>query len=504
MALTPEEQARLRELEGRAAPTGLSAAEARRLAELEAMDPGISTTKPLDTVGEGYMRLVDTLSGAGPTRTALGLISGQLRAQDVWDTLKGKAPTLGVYAERAGVPKGPSLADTGQVMPGAWNDVSVRGALTGAGDILASPGALLSRVKALRAAQPTPQTAMALRQAAAEAERQAVLKKAAPVYEKLFSAGKGLVQALPGEQVLGKTAEKAGAQIYRGAPLLRAADQALAKVGKPPLSTLAMEAGAKGTPATINAKLEKELEKLKAASGKIEADPRVSGSLLDSKEVLEPALDLAREKAASYNTPISRPATAMEEELNRVVDKTKNGWDWNDAKSFKQENQQLVYPKIQSPDPELPVQLAIRKQAADSVMGAMENTADSAQKGLGGKLHTINQKQSQILNSREARELLQRQAERRSWLPSPGEGSLGLGAFALNAGDSVENTAAALGVALGSKAIRSTAGRTHIGSLLHRLGQSGVLDPITRKALLERYGNHSSSPWSLLKKEDEK
>lgn len=484
--LTPAEQAELQQLQGMrggAPMTGASLTpdEQRELELLQSMDTPVAGSGPIDYAADAALRALDYAPGL--TRTGVAALLGQTTKDDLLKALQGKAPMLQEYAKRLGVPPGPSVSDFASSVPkGAPLDITTRGAVTGLGDMLLSPGAMVSAARGLKNAALPAKTAAQLRtEIAAQAARTPT-----PIRDAAVGRLKDYAMGSP----IGGALEKAGKGYYKSAFSME--DFKNMSEGARPLSEIALENNVWGTAKSLPGQFEKIHEKVGGKMQALENKAMSRGAMVRGAEFTGPVDKIT--KALSSKTAAKRSAARkVESDLNGLGELvTPEGkLPLDQVIEFKREQAQLAdklgeYGAIPRGTFEGP----LRGDVAGKARTGIENAMDEMSPGLGGKYFLTNRDSGAIQNTRA--ELLKR-AKPSSFnelIPRFRDIPLPAGMVAAGFDPMVAATTAAT-----SKVLQTTPMKTGVGLGMYKLGRSGVVDPAIRESLLQYFGSGPRPDW---------
>ena len=455
----------------------LTAAEQRELDELEyrelqakqaaSLDPPFSGKGPLDKAADLGMRALDYTSG--PLRTAVGTVAGQATMQDWKDTLKGQAPGLDTYAERAGIPQGPGLSEAVSGIPkDSFLDMHPRGVVAGLGDMLLSPQTVLNRLKGLTKPFKKLPTAEEFRK----------LQENPPKGPgKIAGAVKSIAMGNP----LGDLVEGTGNKYYKSA--FSKADFPATASGKIPLSQVGMENNIWGTASsmpkafgevqeTLGKKLN-AIEETASRGGAGASVPERLGDLYEKAKMMAQEADVGPERAAG-----KRVAKDIARMSQRAPVRGFSGW-----MKAKRSNQKLAAKQGQyGGNARASFEGPLRSELANTAMGVTEDLADQVKPGLGGKLQQTNARWGAIENAMPTLNKKAVSSMMETYLPRFSDLPIGVAAALSRGTDGgPETLATILGAAYLSKGLRSNLGRTGLGLGLKKIGASHTLDPALRQ-----------------------
>ncbi len=330
MALTPEEQAELAQLEQQfAAPqsSGLTPEEEAELAALEAAQapPEMGTGMKVLTGAGKALDYAGGISRAALANAIDAVKPGKEMAsyKDLLQALKANpfdskapgAPSTAEYLERAGVPAGASLSDdfpglfneTGDglaLQKGGWADPTLRGLAGFAGDIATDPMTYLTL------------GASAAKKAAKASEiaaRKGVAQAAPSALSKALTSKPATAIARP----LDAASEFVGKKIYKSG--LKAIDQEAAKFGKAPVSDLLMEKGIAGSAEGIQNQMDELGEALLKERQAVLREASKAGGKVSMREAMEPTLARVQQIRSSKDPALQDLANALEAEANKYL-----------------------------------------------------------------------------------------------------------------------------------------------------------------------------------------
>lgn len=457
MALTPEEQRELDQLEAQYggqssqfAPS-LTPAELQELQELEAQENQPSFGRKALDYG---LRALDYTGGL--TRTAAAELADSVpqsneavTSEDWMKALRGKAPSSAEYMERMGVPEGARV----DLNPFAEGDSSVRDIGGFVGDVALDPLNYLTLGGSAAA-----------------------------------KAGSKVLN--PSSQLL----KKAGKATYKSG--FKNIDGDLAEKGVKELSEVLWENGApSGT--------------LKRIAGKTE---KLSDQLLNKRKILYDKIDNAGGKVdvtgAVYKTQdmgkeMLRRNPALDDQVGLMdgwlakYGEQGSGIPVSLASDYKTTLYQGMPNSAYSPiGKQLPVPKAYQKEFAKNLKEGIINAGNRAGDGLGNQVDDINENLSSILTAQ--KKAIPREIKKGTRVNTISPIDTGMGAWAmLNPGTG--------GWVLAAKKTgdlaKTTAARTVVGKGMNRAGQSTVPDMLLRRSLINANDDENQmSPWMNLGK----
>lgn len=453
----------------------------------------------ISTLGNNTRRAVDY--AFGPTRTAIGLPATAIAdlvqkvrgkpansfqpQEDVKRTLMGDAPTLNEYATRMGVPPGPSVSDvTDSVPKGSAMDFTTRGTMAGVGDMLL-PG-IAGKAEAAKALG---MTAASLRKTKFAEEAAKIKMAASPLWRKALDTISGTGTRLGEGTLLGKGAEDLGAGIHASG---------MNKIAPPEpglpnnYPAVALREGIYGSPETINAQNKLLQAKLGDKIGAAEKEARGVETLINRRALTNDIWNEAHDLHINGTTPELKEAG---NKFKQVLD------DWtgrggtatlDEVIRLKREHMARADKAGQyAADPNYAHSAGLSKKLAAAARKEVENALDKVNENLGGEYRLNNSDYGAV------GEAIPKIAASKPEGLAPHRGDY-LAAGLVGAGTRDPIMTAATMAAMHMQ--RTPTFRTTLGYGLNKLGQTGALDPLARKALLE--GFPSQSPWSLLDKKD--
>lgn len=383
MALTPEEAARLAELEKKfggeaAAPAsapGLTPEEAARLAALEAKfgaapltpqgpDGPLEAVKhyggqALNVVGKGldYVGGVTRSLVANAAENSVPVAAARAfgadipefaKPRDVWDALKADPKSTDQYLEKAGVPKGYQMSDalsgmyseTGDglftLKKDGMLDPSVRGFAGFVGDTALDPLTYLSLGTAAAAKQGVKATAKSGAKSASREAAEGLVREGG----KMITRDDIYTAMARAEDALKPTAKERAVSAAKSAankisrPIdnlsetlgkwfyksgLKRIDQEAAKFGKEPVSDLLMERGITGSANNIYSEMDKLGEQLYRERQALLKESTKAGGEVSMREAMAPTLAKIQEIRASKNPNLQPLADALEADVQKFM-----------------------------------------------------------------------------------------------------------------------------------------------------------------------------------------
>jgi len=413
----------------------------------------------------GYVRTGASVIPAAIAEAVTG--KDVMNMGDIGDTILGKAPSTETYADRAGVPEGPTLETP-------FGNISAKDAATFGLDMAFSPGgaAGVSSVarKLMRGA---PKGLPAIERGAALAEKKALkMGGGASLKEKLLAKLRGVGASLARGTGAGDVIEKAGTSLAKSP--FNSADAIAEHLGNTPPGETLVEAGFVGTSAAANRKRKALIEQLGAKNRVAIRHAAEDGASLKipKEDLMSPEVMAVLEKDRKAPYPALLGISLVNDVKQRAQNIISGSKGWGVKGAVPSAN------KIPDQVVELGHTMADYKATGRKARQTVENMADAVESGVGGDIWERNQRLGGLKETKVANEFRTKaKGGSASALQNPwvlGGGLSGaLSAFGQEERDPQKILLATL---IGAGA-GSTAGRTAIGQTLRKAA------PVTGQAL---------------------
>lgn len=445
MALTPEEQRELDELEyeqllheqalaqDNNAPEAATSASVSQ-AEPKTQDEMSNFKKGLDYALRGldYPGGIARTAVAGLANIPYAAATGQsfVGPKDVAQAFRGKAPGVGEYLERAGVPEG------GSVDVPIVGDVSTRDVAGLAGDIVTDPLTALSRAGKL------------------------------------------------GANVLDVGAQSAGKKMFKSG--LKKVDQAVAEKGAKPFSDVMLENKISGTSQQIQKQSESLLRDTKSARDILHEAADNAGAMVDPKVAFKDSLDKAV-KMGERDPGLKDLAEKLKDKIQVYMDhgpvplSQASEWKTNLYNALP-DSAYDKFGKLKGPADR------VQKSMASGLKTSIEDAGNKAAPGMGDQIAQANETMQTLLSGRKPLKQAVRSAKNINPVTSV---DVMLGGATAAATHNPYQTAAMMAVKKAGDISKTTGFRTTAGKGLIRAGETGLLTPAVNRLVLQ-------SPWTKM------